>query len=210
MTRIASQSKPAQPGTAQSGPKSCAVAAVLFLSVVLGGAAVAAQSANSGTAPAASAQTSPRPATSAQTSAQAQARARRRAARRRQRLAEEQQAAEQRATSPAATQVGPTSAQRTRDAQILAAQKAQSNASAAENDALTRQYIEAQNKQQAEPRIQDAPGPDSTPLPGDPAVMPAQTPNQTSDPPRIQDAPGPAQTLPKAPPATAPAPAPQP
>jgi len=142
--------------------------------VVFGGAAVAAQSANSGTAPAASAQTLPRPATSAQTSAQA--RARRRAARRRQRLAEEQQAAEQRATSPSATQVGPASAQRTRDAQILAAQKAQSNASAAENDALTRQYIQAQNKQQSEPRIQDAPGPAQTLPKAPPATAPAPAP----------------------------------
>jgi hypothetical protein len=66
--------------------------------------------------------------------------------------------------------------------------------------------VEERQRQQSEPRIQDAPGPDSTPLAGDPAVMPAQAPNQTSDPPRIQDAPGPAQTLPKPPPTPAPQP----
>ncbi len=104
--------------------------------------------------------------------------------------------------SPASTIVGPTSAQRQRDAQILANQKAQSTATARENDALTQKVVADQQRQQAEPRIQDAPGPDSAPLPGNPAVAPAQA----SDQPRIQDAPGPAQTLPQAPP---PAPAPQ-
>jgi hypothetical protein len=115
-------------------------------------------------------------------------------------LAQEQQAAAQQQQGSTG-QVGETAAQRARDAQILAAQKKQSQASASENDALTQKVIEDQRRQQAEPRIQDAPGPDSTPLPGDPAIMPAQT----SDPPRIQDAPGPAQTLPKAPPETEPA-----
>jgi hypothetical protein len=55
---------------------------------------------------------------------------------------------------------------------------------------------------QDEPRIQDAPGPGSQPLAGDPAIAPAPSGGEQ----RIQDAPGPAQTLPKPPPDAAPAP----
>jgi len=134
---------------------------------------------------------------SAQTSAATQAQ--RRAARRRHRraLAIQQQAAEnaQGSAHSSSTQAAQAS-QRERDARILAVQKAQSAATARENDAQTGRLIHDQQQQQAEPRIQDAPGPGSQPLPCNPAV-PASVP---ADPPRIQDAPGPAQTLPKAPP----------
>jgi len=199
MTRSKSQIGVRNNGTRRRRP--------IFRGLIAGAAAIfsllfVSMAASAQASPAVGTQTTP--AASASTARTAQARARRRAARRRQRLAQEQQAAQQQQGST--TQVGLTAAQRARDAQILAAQKKQSDAIASENDALTQQYIEAQQKQQAEPRIQDAPGPDSTPLPGDPAIMPAQS----SDPPRIQDAPGPAQTLPKAPPSTAPTPAPAP
>ena len=91
----------------------------------------------------------------------------------------------------------------TRDAQILASQKSQSAETARQNSIVTGNVVKEREAQQAEPRIQDAPGPGSQPLAGDPAVQPAQS----GDVPRIQDAPGPAQTLPKAPPAqTAPQP----
>jgi len=106
--------------------------------------------------------------------------------------------------TPATNQtVAPDAAQRTRDAQILAAQKAQSAEIARQNAITTGNVVKEREAQQAEPRIQDAPGPGSQPLAGDPAVQPTQS----GEPPRIQDAPGPAQTLPKAPPAQ---PAPQP
>jgi hypothetical protein len=124
--------------------------------------------------------------------------ARRRAARRRRReLAIQQQAAENaRGKTYSSSTQGAEAAQRERDTRILAAQQARSAATARENDAQTGKLIHDQQQQQAEPRIQDAPGPGSQPLPGNPAV-PASAP---ADPPRIQDAPGPAQTLPKAPP----------
>jgi len=173
----------------------------LVLSISFGSADVSAQSTDTNAASTAAAQT-PSPAASAASTAQA--RARRRAYRRRQRAAQDQAAPQ-----PNSAPVGETAAQRTRDAQILAAQKKQSDAIARENDALTQKVVEDQQRQQAEPRIQEAPGPGSTPLAGDPAIMLPQS----SEPPRIQDAPGPAQTLPKAPPPTsepAPAPAPSP
>jgi hypothetical protein len=110
--------------------------------------------------------------------------------------------------TPAASQtVAPDAAQRTRDAQILAAQKAQSAEIARQNAITTGNVVRERQAQQAEPRIQDAPGPGSQPLAGDPAIQPKAG---SSDPQGIQDAPGPAQTLPQAPPArtTAP-PAPQ-
>jgi hypothetical protein len=108
-------------------------------------------------------------------------------------------------TQPAAASqtVGSDVAQRSRDARILASQKSQSEEIARQNSIVTGNVVKEREAQQAEPRIQDAPGPGSQPLAGDPAVQPAQS----GDVPRIQDAPGPAQTLPKAPPAqTAPQP----
>jgi len=99
----------------------------------------------------------------------------------------------------------PDAAQRTRDAQILAAQKAQSAEIARQNSITTGNVVKERAAQQAEPRIQDAPGPGSQPLAGDPAIQPA-TPAEA---PRIQDAPGPAQTLPQPPPAQTAPPAPQ-
>ena len=121
----------------------------------------------------------------------------RRAARRRARARSAAQAAHNSAT-PANTTVAPSAAQRARDAHILAQQKAQSARTAQENDQTVSNVVREQQQQQAEPRIQDAPGPGSQPLPGDPAIAPAQP----SAPPRIQDAPGPAQTLPQPPPPT--------
>ncbi|MBB5058379.1 hypothetical protein HDF16_003093 [Granulicella aggregans] len=97
--------------------------------------------------------------------------------------------------------VAPDAAQRSRDAQILAQQKAQSAEIARQNAITTGNVVKEREAQQAEPRIQDAPGPGSQPLAGDPAVQPTAT----SETPRIQDAPGPAQTLPQAPPAQTPA-----
>jgi hypothetical protein len=174
----------------------------LVLAASFGSGTVSAQSTDKNAASTVATQT-PSPAASAASTAQA--RARRRAYRRRQRAAQDQSVQQQPSSAP----VGETAAQRTRDAQILAAQKKQSDAIARENDTLTHKFVEEQQRQQAEPRIQEAPGPGSTPLAGDPAIMPPQT----SESPRVQDAPGPAQTLPKAPPPTsepAPAPAPSP
>ncbi len=125
-----------------------------------------------------------------------------RATRRRRRAVTQQSASQTVPASTANVRVGPTAAQRSRDAQILAAQRAQSAETARENTAVTQQAVRTQQQQQAEPRIQDAPGPGAQPLAGDPAV---QT-SQPADPPRIQDAPGPAQTLPKTPPQPAPQP----
>jgi hypothetical protein len=103
--------------------------------------------------------------------------------------------------------VGPDAAQRTRDAQILAAQKAQSAEIARQNAITTGNVVRERQAQQAEQRIQDAPGPGSQPLAADPAIQPTAGSN---DPQGIQDAPGPAQTLPQAPPAqTTTPPAPQ-
>lgn len=113
-------------------------------------------------------------------------------------------------TQPAAVPeqqtVGPTPAQRLRDAQILALQKAQSAETARQQAIVTGNVIKERQAQQAEPRIQEAPGPGSRPLPGQPGVIPAQA----SDSSGIQDAPGPAQTLPKMPPPAAAAPNSQP
>ena len=128
-----------------------------------------------------------------------------RAARRRARARAVAQAAQNTSTTGSTTIVGPSSAQRNRDAQILVEQKAQSAHIAQENDQTIANAARERQQQQAEPRIQDAPGPGSQPLAGEPAVAPAQP----SEAPRIQDAPGPAQTLPQPPPASAtPAPAP--
>lgn len=111
-------------------------------------------------------------------------------------------------TQPASSQAGaPDAAQRTRDAQILAAQKAQSAEIARQNAITTGNVVKERAAQQAEQRIQDAPGPGSQPLAGDPAIQPKAG---ASDPQGIQDAPGPAQTLPQAPPPQTTAPAPQP
>jgi hypothetical protein len=119
------------------------------------------------------------------------------------RSAQPQPATSQAATDPQT--VGPTPEQRTRDAQILAAQKAQSAEIARQNAITTGNVVKERAAQQAEPRIQDAPGPDSQPLAGDPAIQPAAP----AEAPRIQDAPGPAQTLPQAPPSQTAAPTPQ-
>ena len=154
-----------------------------------------AQSTSSAAPPAAASSTPPSSSTTNTQSA-------RRAAQRRRRALARQQPSQAAPAGTANVRVAPTAAQRTRDAQILAAQQAQSAETARENNAVTRQAVRDQQQQQAEPRIQDAPGPGSQPLAGDPAVQPAQP----ADPPRIQDAPGPAQTLPKAPPAPAPQP----
>jgi hypothetical protein len=102
--------------------------------------------------------------------------------------------------------VAPDAAQRTRDAQILAAQKVQSAEIARQNAITTGNVVKEREAQQAEPRIQDAPGPGSQPLAGDPAIQPKAG---SSDPQGIQDAPGPAQTLPQAPPVQTAPPAPQ-
>lgn len=142
--------------------------------------------------PASGQQTAAPPAQQAQQSTPRQTRAQRRAARR---LAAQQAAA--RNQPPA---VISTATQAQLDQKLLDQQKAQSAATAKENDAVTQKAVRDQQKVQAEQRIQDAPGPGSQPLPGDPAVQPTQP----ADPPRIQDAPGPTQTLPKAPPAPAP------
>ena len=107
--------------------------------------------------------------------------------------------------APDSQTVAPDAAQRTRDAHILAAQKAQSAETARQNAITTGNVVKERAAQQAEPRNQDAPGPGSQPLAGDPAVQPTAP----SEPPRIQDAPGPAQTLPQAPPAQTAPPAPQ-
>ena len=100
--------------------------------------------------------------------------------------------------------VGLTPEQRRRDAQILASQQAQSAETARQQAIVTGKVIKERQAQQDEPRIQDAPGPGSQPLPGEPAKS-TTAPN---DPSSIQDAPGPAQTLPQpAPATTTPAPA---
>lgn len=116
-----------------------------------------------------------------------------------------QQSAQPASIAPSAQTVGPTPAQRQRDAQILAAQQKQSAETARQQAIVTGNVIKEREAQQSEPRIQDAPGPGSQPLAGEPAVPAAQS----SDPQGIQDAPGPAQTLPQAPP-TPPAPQTQP
>lgn len=95
--------------------------------------------------------------------------------------------------------VGPTPEQRRRDAQILAAQQAQSAETARQQAIVTGKVIKERQAQQDEPRIQDAPGPGSQPLPGQPAVLATQASSSSG----IQDAPGPAQTLPQTPPPTA-------
>ena len=137
--------------------------------------------------------------------ARARRAARRRAARRR------ALAAASTPAQPAAAPVNQTAAQRQRDQQILTEQQAQSARIARENDSLTKKYIRDQQQVQAEPRIQDAPGPGDAPLAGAPAVQAARP----SDSQGIQDAPGPSQTLPQTPPPAAPddspaQPAPQP
>lgn len=94
------------------------------------------------------------------------------------------------------TQVGPTAEQRRRDQLILAVQQQQSAETARQNAITTGNVQKERAAQQAEPRIQDAPGPGSQPLAGEPIAAPAQSDAA----PRIQDAPGPAQTLPQTPP----------
>lgn len=143
------------------------------------------------TSPVASTQTAQTPPTATSSATPARRRSRRR-------RYNSQSVAQPPATQPQT--VGPSAEQRRRDAQILAAQKAQSAETARQQAIVTGNVVKEREAQQAEPRIQDAPGPGSQPLPGDPAVQPTQS----SEPPRIQDAPGPAQTLPQAPPAQTP------
>ena len=147
------------------------------------------------TAQAVAQQTSNTPDQAANSSTQppvTETRAQRRAARR--------LAAQKRAAAAQQSATGSPAAQAQRDQKLLDQQQAQSVETAKENDAVTRKVVRDQQQVQSEPRIQDAPGPGSQPLAGEPAVQPAQP----ADPPRIQDAPGPAQTLPKAPPSSSP------
>jgi len=81
--------------------------------------------------------------------------------------------------------------QRKRDAALLLQQEAASQKQQQELNRMVQQSQKAQEEEQGEPRIQDAPGP----APGS-RIQEAPGPPPA---PRIQDAPGPSQTLPPQP-----------
>ena len=94
------------------------------------------------------------------------------------------------AASPART-AAQDAQQRVVDQQLLQQQQAESAAAAKTTDQQVQRAQQRVDQQQREVRIQDAPGPAQTGVPGPTGIVP---PANTND--RIQDAPGPAQTLP--------------